>query len=644
MIKSIATGRPHFPGWLWRLQRAAFFISIFLQAGITAGALAAAWALRFDFSFPHARILLESLPILLVFRVIAIYHFHLGHGYWRFAGITDAVNILKAVLASSAAFFLAIQLLNLPWFPRSVYPLEIIISCLGLGGCRFGVRAILMSTERQNRAANSTRAVIVGAGFAGQMLVRELLRPGSTHFPVVFADDDSGKWGAQIHGVPVEGDVSKLRQVVEKYKAEEVLIAVPSATREQMFRIVECCHNAGVRFRSIPSLAEITSGRIQVGELREIALEDLLGRDPVHLDLEPVRRLLEQQVVMVTGAAGSIGSELCSQILNFGPKMMICVDHDETGLFNLEQDMTRRPGKTVVRYCVEDIADRDRMRALMTDYRVDFVFHAAAYKHVPLMERNARKALLNNVFALRQLVELAEEAGVHSFVMISSDKAVNPTNVMGCTKRIGELLLAARQNRRMRCVSVRFGNVLGSQGSVVPIFQQQIREGRPITITHPEMTRFFMTISESVSLVLQAFVVGEHGDILVLDMGAPVSIVRMAKTLINLCGHSDREVPIVYSGLRPGEKLYEELFYASEKPVRTSCQKVMRTQGQIVHWSELETRLRKLESLLNTGSDEQLKRGMSAIVPEYGVAEPGTPAVRRIDRPAAARAAAVGLD
>ena len=294
---------------------------------------------------------------------------------------------------------------------------------------------------------------------------------------------------------------------------------------------------------------------------------------------------------------------------------------------------------------MEDVGDTDRIRKMMVEHGVDFIFHAAAYKHVPLMERNPRKAVKNNIVALRRLVDAAEDSGVDTFLLISSDKAVHPTNVMGCTKRVGELILSAKPNRRMRCVSVRFGNVLGSQGSVIPLFQQQLREQKPITITHPDITRFFMTISESVSLVLQAFSIGERGDILVLDMGEPISILRMAKTLIHLCGYADQNVPIVFTGLRPGEKLFEELFYESETQVPTGREKVLRTQGRILNWGDLEVRLRNLESLLHDGSDEQLKRGLAAIVPEYKIKpSEATPAMRPELVPNIRRATAAGLD
>lgn len=586
---------------------------------VTAAALSFAWALRFEFSFPRQRLLLAAIPVLVLLRVAALYRFDLQHGYWRYSSIADAFSIVKAVTISTAAFCVVIRYgMHIMAFPLSVYFLEPMMSILGLGATRMGVRAGTVYLERAGMSLERRRAVIIGAGFAGQMLVREL-HASARHVPVAVVDDDSSKQGAMLHGVRIEGAISELAAVVARHHADEVLIAIPSATRAQMFRIVETCNAANVRYRTVPSLRDLAAGTVKIDELREINLEDLLGRQPVDLQLEPVRRVLDGKVILVTGAAGSIGSELSWQIVGFEPDVLICVDHDESALFQLEYRLKARKSRTQVIYCVEDIGDTDRMRTLLLRNEVDFVFHAAAYKHVPMMERNVSKALRNNVFALRRLVGAAEECGVTAFLLISSDKAVNPTNVMGCTKRIGELILSSRRERHMRCVSVRFGNVLGSQGSVIPLFQQQLRDGLPLTITHPDITRFFMTISEAVSLVLQGFTIGQHGDILVLDMGEPISIRRMAKALIHFSGYSENQVKMVYTGLRPGEKLYEELFYEFETRLETGCEKVFRTKGPSIHWEELDSRLRYMESQIPIASDEQLKMLMSEFVPEYSV-------------------------
>jgi FlaA1/EpsC-like NDP-sugar epimerase len=382
-----------------------------------------------------------------------------------------------------------------------------------------------------------------------------------------------------------------------------------------MQRITECCDRTGLFFRTIPGLGDLIHGKAAVDQLRDVNLEDLLGRPAVNLNLDSVRRGIAGRVVMVTGAAGSIGSELSRQLLSYGPTKLVCVDQAETPLFYLQHANADLKGDKV--YRVADITDSARMREIIREHGVRVIFHAAAYKHVPMMEENLQEALKNNVFGLLSLVEAADQSGCDDFLLISSDKAVSPTSFMGCTKRIGELILAARPSSRMRCVSVRFGNVLGSQGSVIPLFQEQIRSRRQITVTHPDVTRYFMTIPEAVSLVLQAFSIGEKGDTLVLDMGKPIRILDMAKTLIRLSGIPQDQVKIVFTGLRPGEKLFENLFYSFERRLSTSVQKVLRTRGPYIEWSELRGQLAALGSESATGIADRIRARVKEIVPEY---------------------------
>jgi FlaA1/EpsC-like NDP-sugar epimerase len=328
---------------------------------------------------------------------------------------------------------------------------------------------------------------------------------------------------------------------------------------------------------------------------------------------------------MVTGAAGSIGSELCAQLLSYKPEKLLCVDQDESALFFLEQKIGQAAAEVCPEYCVADVADRQRMKGLISSAGVDIIFHAAAYKHVPMMETNTSEAVRNNVLALMSLLDVAEQCGCTAFLMISSDKAVNPTNVMGCTKRVCELIMAAKPNSRMRRVSVRFGNVLGSQGSVIPVFQEQIRKQGAVTVTHPDITRFFMTIPEAVSLVLQAFTIGDHGEILVLEMGQPMKIVDVARTLIRLCGKTEDDVEIVFTGLRKGEKLHEELFYASESAFRTDLEKIIRTSSKLMSWSMLHEHLRELEAMVYASTDAMIREKLKQIVPEYRYVEEAVP-------------------
>lgn len=572
-----------------------------------------AWLLRFDFTFPNPNVLLAAMPILMLLRVLGMAQFNLFHGYWRYTGISDALDILKAVGLGSVGF-LAVErwILGEKRFPLSVYCIELILTVCMLVGVRVLSRAVLQNAVSSSDRDNRKTVVVIGAGCAAAMLMRGL--PRSTYLPVALVDDDPAKAGMRLHGVPVVGTVKDLPHVVRAYRPDELMIAIPSASGEQMQRIIDICDQTRLRSRTIPSLGDLINGTVTVDQLRDVNFEDLLGRDPVRLDMDSVRRRITGRVVMVTGAAGSIGSELCHQLLNYKPHKLICLDRAETPLFNLQNAQAGSACNIV--YCVADITDATRLRDVIQEHGVQVVLHAAAYKHVPLMEVNLSEALRNNVFGLQALMEVADQSGCEDFLLISSDKAVNPTSFMGCTKRIGELMVAARPSR-MRCLSVRFGNVLGSQGSVIPLFQEQIRLKRTITVTHPEITRYFMTIPEAVSLVLQAFSIGEKRDILVLDMGKPVRILDMAKTLIRLSGLHQDEVKISFTGLRPGEKLFEDLFYASERRSNTRAQKVFRTQGQTTSWSDLLQLLAELRAESATGIPDRIRAKVKEIVPEY---------------------------
>src|SRR5216684_2233531 len=387
----------------------------------------------------------------------------------------------------------------------------------------------------------------------------------------------------------------------------------------QMRRFVESCNHGKISFRTVPALKDIIAGEIIVSQLREVSLEDLLGRDPVQIDLEAVRREITGRTVVVTGAAGSIGSELCRQILDYSPAQLVCLDQNETELFFLRLSLIQHKNGAQLAFRVVDVCDVDRVRALLSEFIPEIIFHAAAYKHVPMMESNVQEAVKNNVLGLIGLLDLAAEAGCQSFVLISSDKAVNPTNVMGATKRICELILSSRPVNGMRCVSVRFGNVLGSSGSVIPVLKQQLGSHQPLTITHPDIRRFFMISPEAVALVLQAFAIGHHGDILVLDMGESVRILDLARSLIRLSGKSEQDVEIQFTGLREGEKLNEELFYQHERVTPTTCDKIKRTNGSLKDWPELCHQLQELRVSLSIDGAAPIRSKMKEIVPEYNL-------------------------
>jgi FlaA1/EpsC-like NDP-sugar epimerase len=585
-----------------------------LQALLIIASVVAAWLLRFEFSLPHPELLFGTVPLLVLVRFLALWRYNLFHGYWRYTGVTDAADISKAVTVGSVVFFLTIRLgLEIRAFPTSIFLLEAMLTGIALGGVRVLARVFLHRLDHQQRG-DRKRVLIVGAGAAAEALVRELKH--SQYMPVGCVDDDREKQGVSIHGLTVLGTIEELSHVATAYQVEELLIAMPSVMGLSRRRIIEHCLASGRKFKTIPGLGELLEGRVTVEQLREVNLEELLGRDPVRLDLEAVRRDLADRVVLVTGAAGSIGQELCHQILECGPAKLICLDQAETPMFYLQLKLTQGKYGNRVVYSVADITHSNSVKGILHAHGVQVIFNAAAYKHVPLMESNLREALRNNVFGLIKLLEAAEEASCERFLLISSDKAVNPSSAMGATKRVGELILASRPSK-MRCASVRFGNVLGSQGSVVPIFQQQIRKEGRVTVTHPDITRYFMTIPEAVSLVLQAFTIGGHGDVLVLDMGEPIRIADLARTLIRLTGASESDVPIVFTGLRPGEKLFEELFYTTEALLPTPHEKVQRTHGNLLPWPNLSQHMQELERLLLTGSEQSIRAKIQDIVPEY---------------------------
>jgi FlaA1/EpsC-like NDP-sugar epimerase len=583
---------------------------------LIATSIVIAWLLRFDFRIPFPALLLGCMPVLILFRVAALARFNLLHGYWRHSGVTDVIDIGKAVALGSLVFFMTTRYVFRRYeFPLSIYIIEAIITATGLAGARLCAMALKSKTLVGSVMRQKRRVIIAGAGEAASLLIREMLR--TEFIPVACLDDDVFKHGAKIHGVPVVGTIDNIEAVVKACDAEELFIAIPSANGAQMQRISRICERANVRYRTVPNLHDLLMGRGSISQLREVSVEDLLGRDPVQLDLSTVRRQIMGKVVLVTGAAGSIGSELCRQILAYSPAKLIVVDQAETPMFYLQLQLTKQPDGDRVVYAVADVANTMRMRRILADGGVEIIFHAAAYKHVPLVELNIRGALNNNVLTLAPLLDVAEECGCEAFVLISSDKAVQPTSFMGATKRLGELILAARPKKHMRCVSVRFGNVLGSQGSVIPVFKEQIEKEGRITITHPEITRFFMTIPEAVSLVLQAFTLGDHGDILVLDMGNPVRILDLAHSLIRQCGKSPSEVKIEFIGLRPGEKMYEDLFYPTERRFGTTNRKVKRTKSEIIAWPALCCHLEDLVTLTNSGTEMSIRAKMKEIIPEY---------------------------
>ena len=597
------------------LARNAWFIGAF-QVLLTLTSLVLAWLLQFDFTLPDRVLLFSAAPLLLLIRLAFIAYFGLLHGWWRYTGLSDALDVLKAVLAGSLVFVLSMRyVLHVQAFPPAVYVLEPLLTA----GALIGIRALsrLLAESFRQDIVSSVRVLLIGAGVGAQTVAREIRRPDSEYTPVGYVDDDPSKVGLKIESIPVLGIVDRVPELVTTYAIDEVLIAVPSATSKQMQRFVDVCERAQVRFRTVPALRDVIAQRVSLSDFRQVELEDLLGRDPIRIDLESVRAAIQGHSVMVTGAAGSIGSELCRQILEFEPHTLTCVDQNETGMFFLEQELARHNRGSAIRLQVADVRDRRRMECVFEENEPQTVFHAAAYKHVPMMEANVCEAVQNNVFGLQSLLDVACERECKNFILISSDKAVNPCSVMGATKRICELIISHQPTNGMRCLSVRFGNVLGSNGSVVPVLQEQLRKNEALTITHPDMTRFFMTIHEAVSLVLQASLIGEKGDTLVLDMGRPVPILELARTLIRLSGKNENDVPIQFTGLRQGERLSEELFYEAEDVSPTSFPNIKKARGADQDWSELNRKLDELKATLFAGKSSRTLARIKQIVPEY---------------------------
>jgi FlaA1/EpsC-like NDP-sugar epimerase len=601
------------PQWLLRYR--PWFISTF-QACLVFCSLVGAWLLRFDFTLPYRPALFSAVPILVFARLATMAYFGLLRGWWKYVGIGDGIDILKAVCSGSIFFWVIMRFaLRSTAFPRTIYLLEALLTAGLLIGVRLLSRVVAESV-REN-ISSCKRVIIIGAGSAAQTILREIRRPGSPYVAVGCLDDDQSKVGIRIDNVRVLGAVDQLLEVLSSEPADEALIAVPSASGAQMRRFVEICNHAKIRFRTVPALKDIIAGQVGVSQLREVSLDDLLGRQPVQVDLDVVRRQIAGRRVLVTGAAGSIGSELCRQILEYSPARLICLDQSETGLFFLRLRLLDHKNCAQLDFRVVDVCDTERVRSLLLEFSPQIIFHAAAYKHVPMMESNVQEAVKNNVIGFIGLLNLAGETGCESFVLISSDKAVNPTNVMGATKRICELIISSKPLNGVRCVSVRFGNVLGSSGSVVPVLKEQLCNGQPLTITHPDIKRFFMITSEAVALVLQAFAIGTHGDILVLDMGEPVRVLDLARSLIRLSGKAEDDVEIQFTGLRDGEKLQEELFYENEKVTPTSCDKIKRTRGSLTDWTSLSYQLDELRASLTIDGVAPIRAKIKEIVPEY---------------------------
>ena len=603
-----------------------------LQIGLFAISAVAAFLLRFDFNMPaiEVRYLAFAFPVWILVKIAVFRTLKLDRGLWKYVSVTDVLRVGVGNLAASAISFGVIVAFGPSGFPRSIFVLDLMVCYLATSGLRLGVRIFqeISSNARGSKAARKN-VLIYGAGDAGISLLKGIRNNPTLPYRVRgFVDDEAEKRGLRVDGVTVLGGGENVKSLVKKHCIVTILIALPSATGAEMTRILELCHGAGAECKTVPGLDEIIENHCLAGQIREVAVEDLLGRTPIRLEEGQIRSALENKVILVTGAAGSIGSELCRQIARFHPAAIVGFDIAESPLFEIDREMLKAFPKIPFHPEIGSIQNRARLDEVFCRHRPLVIFHAAAYKHVPLMEEHVFEAIENNVFGTYNVAEAAADSGVEDLVMISSDKAVRPTNVMGATKRIAELLLLTLQNGRTKYVAVRFGNVLGSNGSVIPIFKRQIAAGGPLTVTHPEMRRFFMTIPEACQLVLQASAIGQGGQICVLDMGHPVKIVDLARNLILLSGlKPDEDIKIEFTGMRPGEKLYEELSTLLEDTIPTGHEKVRIFVGNGMPERDMLTWVDSLRSICEARDTGRLVVALKEIVQDYN---PSTNLLKRV--------------
>jgi FlaA1/EpsC-like NDP-sugar epimerase len=622
-----------------QLKNPKLYLMILSDSFLFAIALTVAYLFRFEFSLDHVDInQIKTILIWLIpLKLIVFFSFGLYRGMWRYTSIRDFWRLAQACFISMLLIMAVIlYLYRFHGFSRAVFLMDGILTFLLAGGLRFMIRTYftsfqpsltsdLMATFQKK---HKKRILIVGAGDAGEKMLREIFENRNLVYDVVgFIDDDLQKQGRSIHGVPVLGMIGKLPELVEEERIEEILIAIPSASGEQMRHIVERCKGCDITYKTLPGMGEIIDGSVSIKTLRDVSFEDLLGRQPVDLDITGIRNYLDGRTVLITGCGGSIGSELCRQVVKFQPRSLILVDANEANLFHIQMELNHELYYQKCTGILGHVQDENLMKSVFQRFQPQVVFHAAAYKHVPMLEINPWEAVTNNILGSRVVMELAFKHHVERFVLVSTDKAVRPTNVMGASKRMTELFLQSFQGKGTRFVAVRFGNVVGSSGSVIPLFRRQIEQGGPVTVTHPEVNRYFMTIPEAAQLIIQAGGMGKGGEIFILKMGIPVKIADMARDLIRLSGKEpDRDIRIIYTGLREGEKLYEELITDGEDIIQTEHKKIMVLRPNsyskdLKNSEELRDRLDSgLEQLRDAAIRQDslaIKKKLQEIVPEY---------------------------
>ena len=618
-----------------------FFIILGIDIILLASSLYIAHLVRFDFQIPmqHLHLFYWILPFILVTKIVIFFYFDLYRGMWRFTSIADLLSIIKASTISTLiiVFFILFSPSRFLGFPRSVFVIDWCLTILLVAGFRLVIRVYFVHLNQNESWQDAAIAfwglllrkktekrslLIVGAGNCGEKLYREIRDNATLHYDVVgFVDDDPAKIGRKIHGLPVLGPIKNIGMASKKMRADELLIAVPSANSQQMRAIVDHCDKCGVTFKTIPGMGELINGKVSVTAIREVAYRDLLGREVINLEENLIGEYIRGKSVLVTGAGGSIGSELCRQICRFKPQRIALYERAESALYEIDLEIRQNFSDTDVLTQLADTRDRKQLENAFQASMPQVVFHAAAYKHVPILEMQPWKAIKNNIQGTRNLVDFADRFDVERFVFVSTDKAVRPTNIMGASKRVAEMLVQGQNGchtSNTRFMIVRFGNVVGSVGSVVRIFQKQIKNGGPVTVTHPDVTRFFMTIPEACQLILQAGAMGNGGEIYILEMGTPIKIDDMARDLIRLSGFKpDVDIKIKYIGLRPGEKLYEELITDGEDIIPTRHEKIMALQGAECNLQMLNGKIDELLQLSGQQAANDIKIKLKQIVPEY---------------------------
>jgi len=629
---------------LIQLKRLNFYLIFFIDMLLFSASFFFAHLIRFEFVFSEsiAAQNFSLIPFVLFIKPLVYLFFGLYKGMFRYMGIADLWNLVKASLAATLLILFGIFIFSsFDGFSRAVLIIDWCFTFLLTGGLRILVRYMYHRYLRQRdngeqfslfRAKKEIPILIIGAGNAGEQILREMNENPRLNYHVVgFIDDNPNKRGRSIHGIQVLGRVSELEAITAKQEIEEIIIAVPSATGVQMRTILEACKSCNISFKTMPGYGELIDGKVSVKTLRDVKYKDLLRRQPVDLDSELISDYLREKNVMVTGAGGSIGSELCRQIIKFQPRKLILFDSSESGLYSIQMELKHRAGYQRYSTLLGYVEDEQLIDKVMQRYQPDVIFHAAAYKHVPMLERNPWQAVLNNIRGNHILVRKSLEYKVGHFVLVSTDKAVRPTNIMGASKRVCELVVQSYYGNGTRMMAVRFGNVVGSAGSVIPLFREQIERGGPVTVTHPEVKRYFMTIPEASQLILQAGAQGEGGETFILEMGTSIRIVDMARDLIRLSGKEpDTDIEIRFTGLRQGEKLYEELITSDEGVVSTSHEKIMvlRSNG---NWNGLGSQdafrtclNRQLDELYEAAGSHDvcaIRDKIKEIVPEYNVQE-----------------------